>query len=68
MAKGKELERQQTYCAYNGDCIPQVSIKIFSDFGHTADFLRQLADEIESGEPVDFETYRGVATFEWPDY
>jgi len=67
MAKGKELERQR---AYNGpeDYIPQVRIKISSDYGYTAEFLRELADAIEHDTPVDFEVYRGVATFEWPNY
>ena len=27
----------------------------------------KLADVVEAGEPIDFEVYRGVATFEWPD-
>ena len=66
MARGKEIERQN---AYKGSeyFIPQVRIKISSDFGYTAEFLRQLADVVEAGEPIDFEVYRGVATFEWPD-
>jgi len=67
MAKGKELERQKSYDKPGHYYIPQVQIKISSDYGHTADFLRQLADEIEVGEPKDFELYRGVASIEWPD-
>ena len=67
MARGKEIERQKSYKGPE-DYIPQVRIKISSDLGYTAQFLRQLADEIEAGKPIDFETYRGVASFEWPNY
>ena len=46
----------------------QVQITISTDLGFTADFLRQLANFIESeDEPEDFETYRGVAKITWPD-
>ena len=41
----------------------QVHINIHCDVYHTADFLRQLANEIESGEnePTVFETVHGCA-------
>ena len=46
----------------------QVHLEISTDLGYTADFLRQLANEIEAGEePEDFELYRGVAHITWPD-
>lgn len=46
----------------------QVRLEISTDLGFTADFLRQLANDIEAGdEPKDFETFRGVARITWPD-
>ena len=41
----------------------QVTIKISCDEGYTADFLRQLANEIEESETevTTFETYHGIA-------
>jgi len=46
----------------------QVHLEISTDLGFTADFLRQLANEIEAGdEPEDYETFRGVARITWPD-
>ena len=44
----------------------QVRIKITCDEGYTADFLRQLANELEECEDVDttFETYHGIAEIE----
>lgn len=67
MARGKEIERQKA-CKESEYFTPQVRIKISTDLGYTAQFLRQLADEVEAGEPIDFELYRGVAAFEWPNY
>lgn len=67
MGKNKEPRRQRTYNENLGDAIPQVGIKLASDFGHTAKFLRELADAIERGEPRVFETFRGCATIEWPE-
>lgn len=47
--------------------IPQVQIRISTDYGYTADFLRELANAIEEGEEfTDFETYRGSACIQWP--
>ena len=46
----------------------QVHLEISTGLGFTADFLRQLANEIEDGdEPEDYETFRGVARITWPD-
>ena len=46
----------------------QVHLEISTDLGFTADFLRQLANEIEAGdEPEDFELFWGVAHITWPD-
>ena len=47
----------------------QVHLEISTDIGFTADFLRQLANEIEaSEEPLeDYESFRGVARITWPD-
>ena len=48
----------------------QVRLTITTDEGWTADFLRQLANQIEMfGEARfdEFETYRGMAEIEWPD-
>lgn len=46
----------------------QVQLRISTDWGYTADFLRQLAIEIESSkEPfTDYESFRGVAQIVWP--
>ncbi len=46
----------------------QVRLEISTDIGFTADFLRQLANEIEaSEEPLeDYESFRGVARISWP--
>lgn len=47
----------------------QVQITISTDYGFTADFLRQLANEIEASdnEFTDYESYRGVASIKWPE-
>jgi hypothetical protein len=47
----------------------QVQLTISTDYGFTADFLRQLANEIEASdnEFTDYETYRGVARIVWPE-
>lgn len=46
----------------------QVRLEISTDLGFTADFLRQLANAIENGEPFeDYETFRGVARISWPE-
>ena len=46
----------------------QVHLRISTDIGYTADFLRELANAIEEGEPFeDYETFRGVAAISWPD-
>ena len=47
----------------------QVELRISTDYGFTADFLRQLANEIEASdnEFTDYESYRGVATIVWPE-
>jgi len=52
----------------NDECPEQVQIKISTDWGFTADFLRQLASEIENSEEpfTDYENFRGVAQIEWP--
>lgn len=41
----------------------QVYITITCDEGYTADFLRQLANELEESETMDrtFETFHGIA-------
>ena len=45
----------------------QVRLEISTDLGFTADFLRELANAIEEGEPFeDYETLRGVAKISWP--
>lgn len=45
----------------------QVQLQISTDLGFTADFLRELANAIENGEPFeDYETFRGVAKITWP--
>lgn len=46
----------------------QVHLQISTDLGFTADFLRELANAIENGDPFeDYETFRGVATISWPE-
>lgn len=46
----------------------QVHLQISTDLGFTADFLRELANAIENGDPFeDYETFRGVARISWPD-
>jgi hypothetical protein len=45
-----------------------VFLRISTDIGYTADFLRELANAIEEGEPFeDYETFRGIARISWPD-
>lgn len=48
---------------------PQVLLKISTDVGFTADFLRQLANRIEENEdePTFFETFNGCAEISWPE-
>lgn len=45
-----------------------VDLKISTDLGFTAEFLRDLANYIEEsdGEPTQFETFRGCAEISWP--
>lgn len=46
----------------------QVHLEISTDLGFTADFLRELANAIENGDPFeDYETFRGVAKITWPE-
>lgn len=47
----------------------QVKLTITTDYGFTADFLRELANQIEEeGERLtDYETSKGCAEIEWPD-
>ncbi len=48
----------------------QVQITISTDYGFTADFLRELANETEEAsdnELTDYESYRGVASIKWPE-
>lgn len=47
----------------------QVTLTITSDYGFTADFLRDLANQIEEeGESLEtFELPHGCAEIEWPD-
>lgn len=46
----------------------QVHLQISTDLGFTADFLRELANAIENGNPFeDYETFRGVAKITWPE-
>lgn len=47
----------------------QVKLKITTDYGFTADFLRALANQIEEeGESLtEYETAKGCAEIEWPD-
>ena len=47
---------------------PQVQLRISTDIGFTADFLRELANNLDDlGMLEDYETFRGVATIVWPD-
>lgn len=48
---------------------PQVTLKISTDVGFTADFLRQLANRLEEGEdqPTFYETFEGCAEISWPE-
>lgn len=47
----------------------QVTLRITTDYGFTADFLRGLANQIEEeGESLTvYETAKGCAEVEWPD-
>lgn len=40
----------------------QVFIKLQADYGSVADFLRQLADEIEASENADYEDVKDFET------
>lgn len=55
---------------FSEDCPDQVHLEISTDIGYTADFLRELANAIENAdaEMEDYETFRGVAKIDWPDY
>ncbi len=46
----------------------QVALTITTDYGFTADFLRELANQIEEqGEQLTtYETFCGRAEIEWP--
>lgn len=48
----------------------QVKLTITTDYGFTADFLRELANQIEEeGESLtEYETSKGCADIEWSDY
>lgn len=50
---------------------PQIGITITADKGHVADFLRQLANEVEGCEeddyPKEVETALGCASFSCED-
>lgn len=53
---------------FSAETPDQVHLEISTDLGFTADFLRELANAIESGGPFkDYETLRGVARISWPD-
>lgn len=54
---------------FDNETPDQVQLTISTDYGFTADFLRQLANEIEASdnEFTDYESYRGVATIVWPE-
>ena len=47
----------------------QVTLKIQTDYGFTADFLRELANQIEEeGEELSaYETFRGCAEIDWDE-
>lgn len=47
----------------------QVKLTITTDFGFTADFLRELANQIEEQDyPTNYETFRGCAEIDWNGY
>jgi flavorubredoxin len=54
---------------YDDETPEQVQLTISTDYGFTADFLRELANEIENSDNdiEDYETFRGVAKIEWPE-
>lgn len=53
---------------FNEETPAQVFLRISTDIGYTAKFLRELADAIEGSDPFeDYETFRGVAAISWPD-
>ena len=46
----------------------QVVVRITTDLGHTANFLRELANLIENeGDVKLHETSKGCAEIEWPE-
>ena len=46
----------------------QVTLRISTDIGHTADFLRELAHAIEGRSPFyNYETFFGSAVINWPE-
>ena len=47
----------------------QVHLSISTDYGFTAEFLRELANRIEENndEPTFYETFRGCAEIDWED-
>lgn len=51
------------------DDTPQIYLTIQTDYGHTADFLRELADAIEERiENIEhYETYYGYAEINWDE-
>jgi hypothetical protein len=51
------------------DDTPQIYLTIQTDYGHTADFLRELADAIESSEEniETYEVYHGIAEINWDE-
>ena len=53
---------------FDNETPDQVQLTISTDYGFTADFLRELANAIENSEDEmdDYETYRGVAEITWP--
>lgn len=62
------VESVRSIIPFSDENPAQVHLEISTDLGYTADFLRQLANEIEAGdEPEDYETFRGVARISWPD-
>lgn len=48
---------------------PQVVIKVTTDLYYTADFLRELANQIENEgcDLTEMETSHGMAEVEWPE-
>ena len=69
--KDLELKRRMATMGQAMGCEnpAQVQLTISTDYGFTADFLRQLANEIEASdnELTCFETFRGSATIVWPE-